>query len=297
MHKIIPALAIVGVVAVLGSAEAFAGTIQSAGPVRINGKDVDAKTAVELKPGDRFEVLGARATYTSDAKDAIVYEPNSKGVYESLVDGVEYVLLTAGEATANVSDRTSAGTRVAWTQPEKGQKSQVFLRVPANAAKEGDSFFRGLAGTTWVRMDRGETAVGLAERQGIKIWSDAKKAGQMCFQTSQENTGAVEIRKRVNGRTNTIYFSVPKATDGCIYDLADNRTKIENGAQSPKDSAIKVETFYGPAPRDANVGPGASAIIDNVTGTIELVLPFFGEIFANEFPEDVIVSETNSKKK
>jgi len=297
MPKLIPALLIAGLAVAVAAGDAFAGSIQSAGPVKVNGKDVDAKAGVALKKSDKFEVLGSAATFTSDAGDKISLQPNSRGHSEGTVDGVEYLLVSAGEATANVSDKTAVGTTVGWLQPEKGQRSQVFVRVPTNTAKEGDSFFRGLAGTTWVRMDRGETAIGLAERQGMKLWSDSKKPGQFCFQSSQENTGSVEIRKRVFNGQNTIYFSVPKATDGCVYDLADNKTKIENGPQSPKDSGIRVETFYGPTPRDANVGPGASAIIDNVTGTIDVVIPSFGEGIGEEFPEDVIVSETTSTRR
>jgi hypothetical protein len=297
MPKLIAAVVLAGLAFAALSAEAFAGTIQAAGPVRINGKEVDGKAGVELKPGDKVEVLAARATITSEAKDTIALDPNAKATFEGPTDGIEYILVTSGEATASLSDHTSVGTPVGWIQPDKGQKSQTFLRVPTNKTKEGDTFIRGLSGTTWLRMDRGETAIGLGERQGIKLWSDSKKSGQMCYQTSQENAGTVEIRKRVYNRQNTIYFSVPKATDGCIYDLADNKTKIENGAQSPKDSGIRVETFYGPTPRDANVGPGASAIIDNVTGTIELVLPNFGEQIGEEFPEDVNVSETNSSRR
>jgi hypothetical protein len=298
MLKSIPALAIAGVVLAVLSADAFAGTLQAAGPVRVNDKEVDAKQGVALKPGDRFEVLGSRATYTSEAKDKMTFEPSARGQFEKTQNGVEYVLLTRGEAVANLSDKTMAGTHVGWLQPEKGQKCQAFLRVPTNTTKEGDSFFRGLQGTTWIRTDGGETAYGLAEKQGIKIWSDSKgKPGNTCFQTSQENSGSVEVRKRVYNGQNTIYFSIPKASDGCVIDMAGDKTKIENGPQSPKDSGLRVETFYGQAPRDANVGPGASAVIDNVTGTIDLVLPFFGEQFSNEFPEDVIVSETNSTRR
>lgn len=83
--------------------------------------------------------------------------------------------------------------------------------------------------------------------------------------TSQGEPGVVEVPRRVWTQQDTAHSSVPGATDGCLHDLADDRTRIEDGPQSPRGSAIQVETFCGPVPRDANVGPGMSAIIDNRT--------------------------------
>lgn len=278
MNKLFPAALVAGLALLASASEAFAGQVVEAagGQVKVNGKAVAVPVA--LKKGDVVETGGGAVKIKSDAGDMITLEAETKAVSEGSEDGVEYLFVRSGAAVADLSDKTSVGVAVSWATAPKGQRTQVRAEAPADrAATEGR--FRTISGGTWLRNDSYSTW--LPEQHSVTLWSDATKKGAMCFRTSQQNAGTVDVNKLVAG--GNIRISVPRAASGCVEDFQGNKTKISNEITSNKQEKIRVETEFG-AKASAEVGPGTYAVIDNTTGGIEVMEEVIDESIGEEIP-------------
>ena len=283
------------VVATAFAGDAFAGTLTSAtGPIKVNGKE--AKLPVEIKKGDVIETGSSAATFKSDAGDLITLDRATKAKSEGSVEGVEYLFIASGSAQADLSNKTSLGVATSWATAAKDMRTEVRVEAPADRAST-EGRFRTIKGGTWLRNE--PYAVWLPEAQSVTLWSDAKKPGGMCFRTSQQNTGRVEVTKQVGA--GAIHASVPRATNGCVESLANNKTKVSNEITSNKQEKIQVWTEFGSKAK-ADVGPGTYAVIDNQTGGIEVIEEFIDDDFNAEIPDfqpvdDAAISVSRTRKR
>lgn len=276
MPRFIPAALIAGLAVLAASAEAWAGQItQASGPIQVNGKP--ATLPVTLKKGDVVSTGGSTATFKSDAGDVISLERNTVAKSDGSEKGVEYLLIDAGGASGTLSEKTTLGCLASWATAPAGQTTEIRVEVPAEKPSEGR--FRTIKGGTWLRGDPYETW--LPADHSVVLWRDASKSGSLCFRTSQQNEGRVEIRKQVSG--GTIKAFVPRASSGCYEDLSGNKTKLSNEITSNKQDKIQIKTEFGTA-SSAELGPGTYAIIDNQTGTIEVVEDVLDTSIGEELP-------------
>ena len=285
MRKFVPAALIAGI-AVFAATDAFAGQITAAsGPIKVNGKT--ATLPVTLAKGDKVETGANTATFKSDAGDLISIEKNTTAKSDGVEGGVEYFFVEVGVATGTLSEKTTLGVSVSWATAPKGGKTQVRVEAPADRPGVR-GLFRTLAGGTWLRNDTFSTW--LPELSSVTLWRDRTKMGSLCFSTSQQNPGMVDIVKRVAG--GDIRVSVPRATSGCVEDLAENKTKISNDLNSNKQEKVHVETEFG-AMSKADIGPSTYAIIDNQTGGIETFDEGLTETIGEEIPSYDSISDAS----
>lgn len=278
MSKFVPALIVAGLVALASAGDAFAGSLTAAtGPVKVNGKA--ATLPVELKKGDTVETGAATATFKSNAGDVVTIDRDTTAKSEGTEDGVEYLFVVSGVATGDLSDKTSIGVSVSWASAAKGTRTEVRVEAPSDRpGVEGR--FRAIKGAgAWLR--NADISTWLPEGNSVTLWRDRSKKGGMCFRSSQQNTARVEITKRVAG--GDINISVPRATSGCVEDVANNKTKISNEITSNKQDKIKIETEFG-SKSTAEVGPGTYALIDNQTGGIEIIDDTSDDSVGEEIP-------------
>lgn len=278
MPKFVPIALVAGLVAFALAGDAFAGTLTaSTGPVKVNGKA--ATLPVELKKGDTVETGAASATFKSDSGDIVTLDRDTTAKSEGVEDGVEYLFVVSGVATGDISEKTTIGVSVGWATAAKGTRTEVRAEAPADRpGVEGR--FRSIKGAgTWIR--NGEISTWLPEANSVTLWRDRSKRGGMCFRTSQQNTARVDVTKMVAG--GAIKVSVPRATSGCVEDVANNKTKISNEITSNKQDKIKIETEFG-SKSAAEVGPGTYALIDNQTGGIELIDESVDDSIGEEIP-------------
>jgi hypothetical protein len=278
MRKLVPAALIAGLAVFAAASDALAGDIVDAagGQVKVNGKSV--AVPVTLKKGDTFETGAGTATFKSDAGDVISLEANTTARHEGVEGGVEYLFVRTGAATGKLSEKTTLGVSVSWATAPKGARTEVRVEAPADRpAIEGR--FRTLSGGTWLVNDAYSTW--LPEQHSVTLWRDAAKRDSMCFRTSQQNTGRVDVNKMVAG--GNIQVSVPRATSGCVEAFKENKTKISNEITSNKQEKIKIQTEFG-ARSTADLGPGTYAIIDNQTGGVEVFDEFIEDTLTEEVP-------------
>lgn len=278
MSKFAPAVLVAGIVALALAGDAFAGSLTaSTGPVKVNGKA--AVLPMEIKKGDTIETGTASATFKSDAGDIVTIDRDTTAKSDGAQDGVEYLFVVSGIATGDISEKTSIGVSVGWATAAKGTRTEVRAEAPADRpGVEGR--FRSIKGAgTWIR--NGEISTWLPEANSVTLWRDRSKRGGMCFRTSQQNTARVDVTKMVAG--GAIKISVPRATSGCVEDVANNKTKISNEITSNKQDKIKIETEFG-SKSTAEVGPGTYALIDNQSGGIEVVDETVDDSVGEEMP-------------
>ena len=276
MRKLVSAVLIAGA-AVFATQDALAGQITaSSGPIKINGKP--ATLPVTLQKGDTVETGSATATFKSDAGDVVTLDRSTVAKSEGAQSGVEYFFVVSGSATGNLSEKTTLGVATSWATAPQGVRTEVRVEAPADRpGTEGR--FRTVSGGTWLRND--SYAVWLPAEHSVTLWRDRTKKGSMCFRTSQQNQGTVDINKTVSG--GNIKISVPRAASGCVEDWVNNRTKISNEITSNKQEKIHIETEFG-SKSEANLGPGTYALIDNQTGGIELIEENVDDSIGEEIP-------------
>lgn len=245
--------------------EALAGQIVEAnGAVTLNGQPV--KLPASIKKGDVIvTAANATAVFRSDAGDKISLESGTTAVGEGTENGVEYLFVKTGAATGDISDKTTFGVATSWATAPKGVRTTVRAEAPAGkGATEGR--FRTVKGDTWLM--NGPYAVLLPQDHTVTLWRDSGKSTAMCFRSGQQNASRVQMHKQVSG--GVIRIDVPRATNGCVEDMSNNRTKISNEITSNKQEKIEISTQFGAA-SNAAIGPGTYALIDNQTGGIEVV--------------------------
>jgi Ca2+-binding RTX toxin-like protein len=296
MRKLVPAALIGGLALFAAASDALAGQIVEAagGQIKVNGKAVAVPVAVNK--GDVVETGSATATFRSDAGDVITLDRNTVAKGEGTEGGIEYLFVKSGVATGNLSEKTTLGVAASWATAPKGMRTEVRVEAPADrAASEGR--FRTISGGTWLRND--DYTTWLPAQHSVTLWRDATKKGSMCFRTSQQNTGKVDVVRTVAG--GNIRVIVPRAASGCVEDFKGNKTKISNDFTSNKQEKVRVETEFASS-STAEIGPGGYAVIDNQTGAIETFEETFDEVFGEEIPqydpvEDASDASATRKKK
>lgn len=274
----VTAVLVAGAAAFASAQDAFAGQIvEATGTVTVGGKPVTLPATVNK--GDVIETgANGSAVFKSDAGDRITLEKNTKARSEGVERGTEYLYVLVGAATGDLSEKTTFGVPVGWATAPAGARTTVRAEAPADrAAIEGR--FRTVKGSAWIR--NGNTSTALNEDHTVTLWTDATKRGSMCFRTGQQNAGRVSMEREVSG--GTIRMDIPRATSGCVEDLAGNKTKISNEITSNKQEKIAVSTHFGSS-SSASIGPGTHAIIDNQTGGIEVVEDVTDESIGEEIP-------------
>lgn len=273
----IAGLAIAGFAALAGQ-DALAGQITaSSGPIKVNGKP--AVLPVTLQKNDKVETGSSTATFKSDAGDVITLDRGTTAKGEGTVGGIEYIFIVSGSAIGNLSEKTTLGVATSWATAPQGARTEVRVEAPAErAGTEGR--YRTLSGGTWLRSD--PYSVWLPPEHSVTLWKDAGKKGSLCFRTSQQNQGTVDVSKEVSAG-NFIRITVPRAASGCVEDWAGNKTKVSNEITSNKQEKIHVETTFG-SKSEANLGPGTYALIDNQTGGIEVIDDTIDDSIGEELP-------------
>jgi hypothetical protein len=277
MRSMLSMVAVAGLAVLAFAQDALAGEIVEAnGPVQVNGKPVTVPAA--FNKGDVIETGAGTAVFRSAAGDRITLESRTKAKSHGVEGGIEYLYLHVGAATGDISDKTTFGVPVGWATAPKDARTTIRAEAPADRPTiEGR--FRTVKGSAWIR--NGNTSTSLNEEHTVTLWTDAAKRGSMCFRTGQQNAGRVRVEREVSG--GTIRMEIPRATSGCVEDMAGNKTKISNEITSNKQEKIAVSTHFG-TPSAANIGPGTHAIIDNQTGGIEVVEDVTDESIGEEIP-------------
>lgn len=265
--------------ALAGMADAaFAGTVTGQGaPIQVNGQAVAAGQTVQFKQNDVLKTGDGTAVIRSDGNDEISVDRNSSVKSDGTADGIEYLFVTRGIATGKLSTKTSLGTAVSWATAPEGQTTEVRVEAPSGR-EDVEGRFRTVKGGTWLRFN--EYSTWLPEAHSINLWRERAQPKFLCFRTSQQNEGVVEIRRQVSG--GAIRLRVPRATSGCVEDKG-SKTKVTNDVTSNKQQKVEVATEFGSA-SSAQIGPGAYAIIDNATGGIELVSEEQDDSIGEEVP-------------
>lgn len=295
MRSFVPSVLAAAVAFVSFAGDALAGTMTSAtGPIKVNGKTVTLPA--EIKKGDVVETGTSSATFKSDAGDLITLDKGTKASSEGSVDGVEYLFIASGSAQGDLSNKTSLGVSTSWATAAKDMRSEVRVEAPSDRASS-EGRFRSIKGGTWLRND--PYAVWVPEAQSVTLWRDKTKKGALCFRTSQQNTARIEMKKEVGA--GAINISVPRATNGCVEDLVNDKTKVSNEITSNKQEKIQVWTEFGSKAK-ADVGPGTYALIDNQTGGIEIFEEFIDDRFTDDIPDfepadDSTISISRSRKR
>lgn len=271
MRHVVPAL-IAAVLALAAFAdEAWAGQIiQSSGPVMVNGRAAAVPAKIGLN--DVVDTGDSTVVIRSDAGDRITLDPRTVARGEGTEDGIEYIFVLSGVATADLSVKTTVGVSASWATCPLGMTCSVRVEAPPD--RPGiEGRMRTTKGAAWLR--NGAYSMWVPEAHSVTLWLDRSKREALCFRTSQQNQDKVMLTKLVSG--GPINMDVPRATSGCVEELSGNRTKVSNDITSNKQDKIHIETEFG-SRSTANVPPGTYAIIDNQTGAIELVDESFEDL-------------------
>lgn len=260
---------------VLAPSAAFAGTAEGAG-LLVNGQAAPAGKPVTLKANDSLTAGEKGAVIKTAAGDEIRLDKGATVRFDGVQDGVEFYVVQSGSATASLSTKSTLGTSAAWATAPEGMRTEV--RVEASG---GEGRFRTVTGGTWLRSgSEKEYAIWLADGNSATLWRDAKTSS-LCFRTSQQNNGSVEMRREVSGGTITVM--IPRAATGCITPLSGNKTKIANDLNSNKQEKLGISTAFGSA-SSVQVAPGGFAVVDNQTGKIEVTEEIIDDSLGEELP-------------
>ena len=252
---------------------AQAATIKSAsGPILVNGKQVtiDPSKPYEIPKGATVESGTATVVVVSKSGDEIALERDSILRNDGEESGVEGLFLMQGTAVAELGPNTTVGSWSSWVQVPAGQttKSKVFIEELPSADKlTHEGTVRAISGDAWLWLYA--YRIGLPVGHTISLSVDTRTRENVCFRTGQRNPGDVELQKKVTG--GDIVALIPKATAGCVELVEDGKkTKISNDIASLKSGKIRLETRFGGESDQAALGPGTHALIDNLTGVIQV---------------------------
>lgn len=252
-----------------GLAEAGSLT-EASGPVTVNGNEVtvDPANPIAMKLGDVVDTGSSTATFTTNGGDKFNLEPGSTARADGEENGVDSLFLKWGAVFATLSGTSTLGVAASWVTTAEGEgTSEVYVEAPQGRSA-GEALFRSIRGGVWLRYHSFNTW--LPERHAVSLEVNSAEPQYFAFRTDQQNRGTVDLVKKLGG--GEIIARIPRATSGTVEPVDPNKTKICNDVTSLKTGKIELETkFSGRKPKQAALGAGACALIDNLTGDIALV--------------------------
>lgn len=258
---------ILSVLALLAFGAVAADLVEGEG-VKLNGADV-TEFPVTLNPGDVLtgpgvvRTVGAGTLYLTEDAELRVETPRE--------EGWEAFYLLGGAVRGEIGARVEVGSPGGWfVVPAENADARAEFYMRAMDGARGYFQVRSGSGLVAYEPRAGQFprySVLLTEGLGVELWSEG--SGDLGFFTEQNNPLDLMLTAHVTEATD-VNLWVPKATGGTLrQDQGGLYTNLQSEAGSWKGGQIQGEVkVQGDVRSNIVLGPGANAVIDNITGLI-----------------------------